>query len=146
VRQTTLLSIYAAMAIACAKPVAPGGAPPIVDPSVSKVLTFGLWEDGGQEGQLRLVVTTACPTEHCVTRAYLEWLAPDAVAHSVRVAELGDFAVVQDITRVPTRSQPNRLELGAVNTYTMEETRFCLVAGVEPGRYTAEESPCPAAE
>ena len=122
-----------------------------VDPSVSLVETFGLWDLQARHGRYRIVVTKGCSPEHCFDRAYLQWLEtiaePDSryarteVSRSVQIVELGDFVVVQSIVLVPTESQPYRFEIKATNTYTGEEGRLC-VSPSSPGNYRVREGSC----
>jgi len=124
-----------------------------LDTGISLVETFGLWENGGRYGSLRVVVTKGCSPEHCADRAYLQWLEAvqgsqgyerTTILASVPLEEIGDFVMVQTVSRAATESNPNRFELRVANTYTGDEGVVC-VTPAGPGRYSAHEGACPAA-
>ena len=122
------------------------------DAAVFLVETFGAWDLDARRGQFRFVVTKRCSPEHCADHLYVQWIesvpgadgrhSHFAVLDSSRVSEIGDFAVVQQVTRVPPSSS---IDVLVVNTYTMDESRFCVALAVNPGSYVVNAAPCPPA-
>jgi hypothetical protein len=152
-RVQLLLTIVVAVCALNGAVTAADTSAPSVDPSVSQLETFGVWKYVDRNGRFWLIVTNECSPEHCFGRAYLQWLEAVAgadgryqqtvVAESVRIEELGDFAVVQFIA-AGVGSVPNRVGIKAANTYTREQRRFCITPTVL-GKYSAREGACPPA-
>lgn len=125
-----------------------------ISPEISLVETFGFWERGDDVGRFRLVVAKRCSPEHCFDHAALQWLIfvpvpdgqpnRDAIVESMRLVELGDFAIILSATPVPNSFGSDRLEIRTSNPYTETENFFC-VSPTSPGRYTVVEDTCPAA-
>lgn len=123
--------------------------------SISRVEVFGDWQFKQRRGQYRLVVAHYCSPEHCFDRPYLQWIesltgtdgrhGSSEIASSIRLADLGDFAVIQQVELSSSAAAPNRFEVLAINTYTGESTTFCINPGA-PGKYRATRESCPSAE